>query len=632
MSCAQRNSIDEGLRTRERRSDDTRRMSASVTTRGGDSAARSGRQERVGASNRYMQYVQHMVYSEVPKNALLGGHQQSNLVMLRSFHATALWIAMLLRRYYVGAAPLDDTNVPPISCDALAAVVRNSVVLGIYMWDVVCMRLQCRKFRRDVLYNREVVERINRDASEEVPRFVAERRRMCDRTYINDWPEVSIQSVVREFVMRGVVAAERKVPVRTDPDRANLDKRYALVKLLEASSPSSTREPRNSYEIEVMINQGYIDQLNEMLRKWRCTKKFAWFVFYVLPMKFTLFMLRWYDRMDGDEPHQDFVRAEPLFLYFYGILARREFVANEKSAAGIIKEAEELGQRRSDNVQVANGAPHGQEELIIFLDVMLNAIRCTRQQQRCKSCACTLIDALYGSASTTPDMNRELRRCPVAMCALSIKRRVQNMTKRISKGTSSCPLEVAASPVLKQMLSLVSITAKARRDREARREPPPPNASLSASIVHKHRLRREAFAGDILAAAHVDDMAEFTVYPFTVEEMLKLSDARSFVMSVNMASGALMHLSIHVLDPDVDRRDSRFLVFTPFCQLGEDVARVGSYVVHGVRDMVRFWENSPFNDRNRIMDVQVFRVGDESTRKFCANLFDTIPDFVRSCE
>lgn len=667
------------------------------------------------SKSRYLKYVEVMVYTDLPEICLLSETVQCDDVMTRAFHAVTLWIAMLLKRYYESD---DDLPSPPVERNTIKKIICNSVLLGIYMWDVVCMRLQCRKFRAELCRHSTVV------ASNDASRFrnFAQRMRsecnnMASRMYVESWPEISIRNVVHEFDMEGVVRSEHTIPVRTDPQRANLDKRYSIVQMLEPLR--NNRDPRTNYEIEVMIHRGAVNQLYKNMCEWRCTKKFAWFVFYALPLRFTLYMLKWFARIDGTDPHSDFVRAEPLFAFYYYKLSGRVF--SDQDASTIATDEHSTTTRKTigvhtfapqlKNVRLALGGDsgddavaaqaktpnlreckddamvsddsdsaadqsspppppsHGQEELIGFLHVMLRSIRCTVAERRCRVCSTKLISVLSGSTSTTESENAILRQCPVAMCALSIKRRVQNMTKAVGKRHSEFVLERSASPVLKQMLSLVSTIAKMRDDcnrrcsRGNRRNSFAMRTTKTSSesnsfggaaaaaavsttltarptIAYKYSASCDKVDERLDAVRCVDDMREFTVYPFTIEELLCIKDVRTFVVNVNMASGTLAHLSIHVLDPLSAREHSRFLVYTPFFydtrrdgRLARGSRRtVTSYIISGIDNVAAFWRASPFDDAERIVNVRTFRLCDKHVNRFCERFPRVVADFVDSCK
>lgn len=599
--------------------------------------------------------------------------------MMRSFHAVTLWIAMLLKRYNAVSRTRRGVRQPPkISVEAIETVIRNSVVMGIYMWDVVCMRLQARKFRIDVCHHSSSAIGDKDDGTHRFHNFGTrvrtERRHMCSRTYVDTWPEVSICNIVQEFSMGGVVKSEHVIPVRTDSYRADLDKRHEVVQLLDPNR--NAREPRTIYDTVVMKEQGHLDKLYDWMCVSRRTNKFAFFVYNELPMNFVMFMLQWYSRIDGTDPHRDFVRAEPLFAFFYKQLSGRDFSAEvefndqqqwrprhdgaadpkavAKARVALSERASHLGSRQSKDDsrnRNDNGRSHGQEELIEFLRVMLQSIRVTEDDRKCRVCRTELVRVLTGSTSTTKAENNVLSRCPVAMCALSIKRRVQNMTKQIRKPDSAFMLEKSASPVLKQMLSLVSSIAKMRANGTPVGELRALTESARTPITYKHKAATDSLQERVDAVRSVEDMSDYTVYPFTVEELLHIDDVHSFVVHVSMASGALTHLSIHVLDPHVERKHSRFLVYTPFyhgvgsvttsessdndlgASSGSRGRSVMAYVINGVKNMKTFWHLSPFNKvESSIVNVQAFRLSDRPVDVFCRKFPRVVATFVNSCK
>lgn len=560
-------------------------------------------------------------------------------VLSRSFFAVSLWIGMYLRACHTrdNSCARWFTNVHLIDVATVQRMLTNSVVMGVYMWNMVCMRLQCRKFRLETW--RAMANSSSADALfEGLPSALArQREHMVSAECAGNAPEVNLVNIVREFRMERVVTEEYTVPMHADDQRADIHKRGALVSVLDPASSCKTSAPR--YDIEVLVNSGKLNEFVERLDG-KCYIKFTWFMYQVLPIDFGLAILCWYRDVDGSDPHADFIRAEPLFAYLYRCIKNEDFDYSDcggdehNSAEKLSIRAEKLSQRKKKSDMAGHEAKNNQGELIEFLSTMLKSVICTRNVRQCRACRYTLIDVMQGSGSTTPEQKNRLRTCPVATCAISIKRRVNNMTKRIKKKNNEHELAISVSPVLKHMLSLILFKVKEReRETLAGRDSVGfpryngTNEDGALKLIYKHKIGAQKTRHSEPVPTRVEDMKNYTVYPLTIRELLCIQDLYSFNATVNTASGAATHISVHVLDPFASRERSRFLVYIPMCAPDRS-ERAVAYVVVGVDNMARFWQHSPFHDGGRIVHVKSFRLSTSGVSRFRVQFIRDANEFV----
>lgn len=630
MDTARRHNGDatESFRVRHRNSE--RSTAFEATTRASHSVV-----DAIGEKIDHTRFVHDKIFVKLPRMKIIDD-DEGDEVLDRSFHAVTLWMAMLIHSCHSNSKHQRAicTSRRFMTVATAKKLLRNSIVMGVYMWNVVCMRLYCRKSRSDVC--RSIANAPEGDDGvskmlHELPGTLARQRDyMVSCEYAQRAPEVNIVNIVREFCMQSVVRAQHVMPTVTDDMRADIHKRHALVNVLDPDcNPQATKA---NYNIDTMVNTGDLDRFYDEIDRQRYIKKFTWFMYRVLPLDFALRLLDWYNNISGSNPHRDLVDARALFLYMYTCISGRGFEPDKGATATSLSErAKSLGSRQSKAEIDDQPRDHGQGELINFLDVMLNAVECTASARSCRPCQYTLIEVLKCSGSKSESERKELHKCPVAMCAVSIKCRVSNMTKRIQKRTGEHQLPIAMSPVLKQMLSLIvfknkmTVVGRTQRCRDAERTHAP---------VYRWSAATPRGGGRDTQDVSVADMKQYTMYPFTIEELFRLRDLNTFLISVAKKSGALAHLSVHVVDLFKSRDECRFLVYAPFASPAKDEEHrkyVSAYIVRGVRNMAAFWRHSPFADSSRVLRIKSFRLSTGGTLDFKRTFLNNVERFVNSC-
>jgi hypothetical protein len=577
------------------------------------------------------------------------GSAMTHMPFSNAFASISIWISMLIRSYY--SAKVEIRSVPAsifyVDDTDIDTIINSSVVLGIYMWWVTAIRLQVRHTRSDAIrslanrgdelsprdgqydvfsgqtgatYEHESKRRIKAVADQ----LGRNRANMASHDFVSCAPIVTLNSLTREFNFDDAILRQWEIQIRVKTDHANMCKRLNLIDSLYSNAK---REITRLDNLGITPDMNNLAEVSRKLTHWRSIQKSTWHMFHSMPIEFHLYMLLWMEMDDGSDPHMSFVRARPMFVYLYECISDGDITDNSDDSDEDRK-SKVVAKTKNGRNKRRIKACDGEHQLAPYLKCIIEAIDKCEHEVSCLVCRKHLISILSGSGSSTPKIDSILDKCAIAICAVETKRRVQNLTKTVDKGyvDNETPQATAVSPILKQIITNIASRADAYRKVHFRdRAVPRKTKSVTRSIVNNRTLNRPYNFETIVdrknmrLPKHVSELRNLTVYPLDMSELLNIESAHSFLMSIYGASGAQISLSIHVLDPTLERSKSRYLVYDSFASSGRSggISAGTACIIDNTKNLISFLEASPFGEGSSSnVNVQLYKLSTRGTNDF----------------
>lgn len=568
----------------------------------------------------------------------------------------SLWVSMLIRIFYCTKSQLEPNRVYYMNYKCVEKMLHNAVVMGTYMWWVIAIRLQVRRTRSDAcrtMANRESSglsssgddddQQIGDERRPTIERMLrSERRRMADLNFLSSSPAITLDSVMREFDLDKTVKRRWRVPIRMRQSHAEMCKRFVLANSIYNNGD---RELTKLYDLEIPMETGDVIEVSRKLTMFQSIDKSTWHLFHAMPIEFHMYMLLWMEMDDGSDPHMSFVRARPMFEYMYECITTRgtgEYLVFDRGGKEEQARESSASSIKDDDYEDTSSAYTSEEDehqLVPYFRTMIRSIDASHSRRRCAVCREYLISILSGSGSSTPGVDKQFARCPIAKCASDTKKRVQNLTKSIDKSyvSGEHPRATAVVPILKQIITNITAKASAYSNRNSQGSLYTRRAKKTTrSIVNKYTLERPYDVECIDEARvrlprHISELSNLTVFPMTLTELTQISEVHSFSGETYGASGRPLQMSVHVLDPHLARDKSRYLVYDSSTYCGRYNSAGTAYVVQNRENLIKFWEHCPFGQTERSMSIALHSLSTRGTVQFKRSFLTSVAELVTSC-
>lgn len=603
---------------------------------------------------RHHEFCERVLRAEAP--SINGSKISSVYVPYHNAMCTiSMWISMFIRVFYSTRSQMDPKNVYYMNYKCVEKMLRSAVFMGTYMWWVISIRLQVRRTRSDTcrgMANREDMrssssiisdsssgeDEDDKDGDNEaiVRMLHAERKRMCEVDFLSSSCSITLDSVMREFHFNKVIKCRWTVPIRIKESHAEMCKRFVLANSIYNNGD---RELTKLYDLEIPMETGDVIEVSRKLTMFQSIDKSTWHLFHAMPIEFHMYMLLWMEMDDGSDPHMSFVRARPMFEYMFECISSKGgsgevliFDRNERDAVD--------DTNFSSTVDADYTSEEDEHQLVPYFRSMIESIDKSADRRDCTVCRDYLISILSGSGSSTPGVDQEFARCPIAKCASDTKKRVQNLTKSIDKSyvSGEHPRATAVVPILKQIITNITAKASAYANRNSQGSLYTRKAKkTTCSIVNKYTLERPYDVStidemNVRLPRHISDLADLTVYPLTLTELTQIRDVHSFSGQTYSASGRPLTMSVHVLDPHMNRDESRYLIYDSSTYGGRNNSAGTAYVVQNRQNLISFWENCPFGQSSKSMRIELYSLSTRGTVQFKESFIDSVGELIESTQ